>query len=456
MKIFTLLFTYVAFYIGLSNCLPAKDDWRFETKQLHAGQTVDPVTLSRGVPIYATTSYLFKDHTHGSNLFALKEFGYIYSRLHNPTTDVFENRIAALEGGVMAVATSSGHAAQFLAIVTIAQAGDNIVSSPFLYGGTYNQWKVTMPRLGIDCRLAKDDSAESIEKLIDDKTKAVFVETIGNPAFSVPDFEKIKKVCVRHGIPLIVDNTFAGAGYICSPKKWGADIVVQSATKWIGGHGSVIGGVVVDCGTFDWGNGKFPLMTEPSESYHGLKFWDTFGPGGVVGANVCFAIRARVEGMRDIGMCPAAMSSWMLLQGVETLSLRMDRACDNAMQLAQWLQSHPKVSWVSYLGVPSHASHKRAVKYFRPGKFGSMLSFGVKGGLEAGIKFINSVTLASHLANVGDSKTLVIHPSSTTHSQLEPEEQVASGVSPDMIRVSVGIENIEDIKADFSQAFDLI
>lgn len=431
-------------------------NWHFETKQQHAGQTVDPVTNSRGVPIYPTTSYTFNDHTHGQNLFALKEFGYIYSRLHNPTTDVFENRIAALEGGTMAVATSSGHAAQFLAVMTIAQAGDNIVSAPNLYGGTYNQWKVTVPRLGIDCRLAKDDSAEELEKMVDANTKAIYVETIGNPGFSVPDFAKIKAVCQRHGIPLIVDNTFAGAGYICRPIDHGADVVVQSATKWIGGHGTTLGGVLVDAGTFDWGNGKFPLMTEPSAAYHGLNFWEAFGPGGVVGANVCLAIRARVEGMRDIGMCPNPFGSWCLIQGVETLSLRMERACANAMEMAHWLENHPKVSWVSYLGLPSHGSHAKANQYFRPGMYGSMLTFGVKGGLEGGKAVVNGVKLASHLANVGDSKTLVIHPASTTHSQLTEAEQLSANVRPDMIRVSVGIEHIEDIKADFQQAFDQI
>jgi len=356
----------------------------------------------------------------------------------------------------MAVATSSGHAAQFLAIMTIAQAGDNIVSSPYLYGGTYNQWKVTVPRLGIECRLASDDKAESLEALVDSKTKALYVETIGNPGYSVPDFNKIKAVAQRHGIPLIVDNTFAGAGYICRPLEHGADIVVESTTKWIGGHGNTVGGIVVDGGTFDWANGKFPLMTEPSEAYHGLKFHDTFGPGGVLGFSCTFAIRARVEGMRDVGMCPHPMGSFMLLQGLETLSLRMDRSCENAMCLAHWLQAHPKVDWVSYVGLPSHPSHLTAKKYFRPGKFSPMLSFGVKGGVDAGIQFINSVKLASHLANVGDSKTLVIHPASTTHSQLTEEEIASSGVTPDMIRVSTGIEHIDDIIADFSQALDKI
>ncbi|MFK7845274.1 MAG: O-acetylhomoserine aminocarboxypropyltransferase/cysteine synthase family protein [Rhodothermales bacterium] len=424
---------------------------RYETLQLHAGQEPDPTTKSRAVPIYATTSYTFDNAEHGANLFGLKEFGNIYTRIMNPTTDVFEKRVAALEGGLAAVATSSGQSAQFLAISTIAEAGDNIVSTSYLYGGTFNQFKVTLPRLGIRVRFANGDDANSIERLIDDKTKAIYVETIGNPRFNVPDFENISAVAKKHGIPLIVDNTFGAAGFLCRPIEHGADIVVQSATKWIGGHGTTVGGVIVDAGTFPWNNGKFPSFTQPSPGYHGLNFWEAFGPEGVLGANVAFAIRARVEGLRDLGPCQNPFGSFLLLQGLETLSLRVQRSCDNALELAKWLDAQDQVSWVSYAGLDSHPYHAQAGKYLRNG-YGAVLAFGIKGGTEAGQSFVNHVKLASHLANVGDAKTLVIHPSSTTHQQLSAEEQENSGVSADLIRVSVGIEHIEDIKADFEQA----
>ena len=423
----------------------------FDTLQLHAGQEPDPATNARAVPIYATTSYVFDDTKHGADLFALKEFGNIYTRIMNPTTDVFEKRIAALEGGVAALATSSGQAAQFLALSTLAESGDNVVSASYLYGGTYNQFKVSFPRIGVSVRFADGDKARSIEALIDERTKAIYVETIGNPRFNVPDLEAIAEVARRNGVPLVVDNTFGAGGYLCRPIEYGADIVVSSATKWIGGHGNTIGGVIVDAGTFPWDNGRFPTFTEPSPGYHGLSFWDVFGPRGVLNTNVAFIIRARVEGLRDFGPCQHPFGSFLLLQGVETLSLRVQRSCDNALELARWLEDQSEVSWVSYPGLESHPYHANAKRYLRNG-FGSVLSFGVEGGLEAGQAFVNHAQLASHLANVGDAKTLIIHPASTTHQQLAREEQVAAGVTEDLIRVSVGIEHIEDIRADFAQA----
>jgi len=369
----------------------------------------------------------------------------------NPTTDVFEQRIAALEGGVAALATASGQAAQFVALTTLAQAGDNIVSASYLYGGTYNQFKVTFPRLGIDVRFAEGDDPDSIEALIDDRTKALYVETIGNPRFNIPDFERIATLAERYGVPLVVDNTFGAAGYLFRPIEHGAHVVVASATKWIGGHGTTIGGVIVDAGTFSWDKGRFPIFTQPSPAYRGLNFWETFGPDGVLGVNVSFIIRARVEGLRDIGASQNPFGSFLLLQGLETLSLRVQRSCDNALDLARWLQEQPQVAWVSYPGLEDHPYHERAKQYLRNG-FGAVLAFGVEGGVEAGQAFVENVKLASHLANVGDAKTLVIHPASTTHQQLAAEEQVAAGVTPDLVRVSAGIEHIDDIKADFAQA----
>ncbi|MBN2732009.1 MAG: O-acetylhomoserine aminocarboxypropyltransferase/cysteine synthase [Balneolaceae bacterium] len=428
---------------------------KFETLQLHAGQDPDPATGSRAVPIYQTTSYEFDDTEHAATLFALKEFGNIYTRIMNPTTDVFEKRIAALEGGAAAVGTSSGQSAQFMTIATIAQAGDNIVSTSFLYGGTYNQFKVTLPRLGIDVNFVEDDKVESYDAAIDENTKAIYVESIGNPRGNVPDFEGLSELADKHGIPLIVDNTFGAGGSICQPIKHGANIVTASATKWIGGHGTSIGGVIVDAGNFNWGNGNFPLFTEPSPAYHGLNFWETFGPDGPFG-NIAFAIRARVEALRDFGSAPSPFNSFLLLQGLETLSLRTERHCENALKLAEWLQDQEIVSWVNYTGLPDHPYHERAKKYLNDGKFGAVLTFGVKGGFEPARKFIENVELASHLANVGDAKTLVIHPSSTTHQQLAPEEQKASGVEEDLIRVAVGIEHIDDIIEDFKIAFEQI
>jgi O-acetylhomoserine (thiol)-lyase len=425
----------------------------FETLQLHAGQKVDPTSKARAVPIYQTTSYVFDNAKEGGDLFSLRKFGNIYNRLQNPTTDVFENRIAALEGGVAAVATSSGQAAQFIALNNILQAGDNFISTPYLYGGTFNQFKVAFKRLGIDVRFGKGDDVESFVPLIDKNTKAIYLETIGNPRLNVPDFEKFAALAKEYDLPLIVDNTFGAGGYLFRPLEWGANIVVESATKWIGGHGTSIGGVVVDGGNYNWGNGKFPQFTEPSEGYHGLKFWEVFGEGNALGLpNIAFAIRARVEGVRDFGPSPSPFNSFLLLQGLETLSLRVQRHADNTLALAEWLEQHENVDYVWYPGLKSSPYNALAKKYL-PNGAGGVLQIGIKGGKENAAKFIDSLTLASDLANVGDAKTLVIHPSSTTHEQLSPEEQEASGVWPNQIRVSVGIEHIDDIKADFEQAF---
>ena len=427
------------------------ENYRFETLQVHAGQEPAPGTNARAVPIYQTTSYVFDDAEHGARLFALQEFGNIYTRIMNPTTDVFEKRIAALEGGVAALATASGQAAQFLAISTIAQAGDNIVSTSFLYGGTYNQFKVTLPRLGINVKFVEGDDPENFRQAIDENTKALYVETIGNPQFNIPDFAILADIAHENGIPLIVDNTFGAGGYVARPIEHGADIIVESATKWIGGHGTSIGGVIVDSGKFDWGNGKFPLFTEPSPGYHGLNFQEVFGKGSQFG-NIAFIIRARVEGLRDLGAALSPFNAFLLLQGLETLSLRVERHINNALELARWLEQQEQVAWVNYPGLPNHPYHERAKKYLRHG-FGGVLNFGIKGGLEAGKAFISNVKLASHLANVGDAKTLVIHPASTTHQQLSDSEQISAGVTPDLVRVSVGIEHIDDIKEDFEQAF---
>ncbi|GAA4309580.1 O-acetylhomoserine aminocarboxypropyltransferase/cysteine synthase [Mucilaginibacter gynuensis] len=427
---------------------------KFETLQLHAGQEADATTGSRAVPLYQTTSYVFNSAEHGANLFALKEFGNIYSRIMNPTTDVFEKRVAALEGGVAALATASGQAAQFLALNNILQLGDNFVTSPFLYGGTYNQFKVAFKRIGIDVRFAKDDTAENIEALIDDKTKAIYLETIGNPGFNIPDFEKIAAVAQKHDLPLIVDNTFGAAGYLFRPLEHGAHVVVQSATKWIGGHGTSIGGVIVDGGNYNWANGKYPQFTEPAEGYHGLVFGDVFGIGGPFG-NIQFIIRARVEGLRDFGPSQSPFNSWLLVQGLETLSLRVQRHIDNALELAKWLEQHPLVAKVNYPGLASSPYNALAKKYLKNG-FGAVLSFEVKGDKENAGAIIDSLKLVSHVANVGDAKTLIIQPSATTHQQLSDEEQLSAGVTPTLLRVAVGIEHIDDIKGDFEQAFNKI
>ena len=429
-------------------------NYKFETQQVHAGQEIDPTTGSRAVPIYQTTSFGFKNSEHGANLFALKEFGNIYTRLMNPTTDVFEKRIAALEGGVAAVAVSSGQAAQFLALTNILQAGDNFVASSHLYGGSYNQFKVSFKKIGIEVKFAKGDDPQDFEAKIDEKTKAIYVETIGNPSFSIPDFERLSSIAQKHDLPLIVDNTFGAGGYLFRPLEHGAHVVVESATKWIGGHGTSIGGVIVDGGSYNWGNGKYPQFTEPSEGYHGLVFNDVFGIGGPFG-NIQFAIRTRVEGLRDFGPSISPFNSFLLIQGLETLSLRVQRHVENALALATWLENHPAVNKVSYPGLESSPYHALAKKYLQNG-FGAVLSFELHGEKEQAIALVDNLKLVSHLANVGDAKTLIIQPSATTHQQLDPEAQLAAGVTPTQLRVSVGIEHIDDIKADFEQAFQKI
>lgn len=427
-------------------------NYKFETLQLHAGQEeVEATTRSRAVPIYQTSSYTFKDSEHGANLFALKEFGNIYTRIMNPTTDVFEKRVAALEGGVAALAVASGQAAQFIALNNILSAGDNFVASSNLYGGTYNQFKVSFKRLGIEARFTENEEPAAYEQRIDENTRAIYLETIGNPSFNVPDFDGIAAVARKYDLPLIVDNTFGACGYLFRPLEHGAAVVVESATKWIGGHGTSIGGVIVEGGNYNWGNGKFPQFTEPSEGYHGLKFWDVFGTDGPFG-NIVFIIRARVEGLRDYGPALSPFNAFLLLQGLETLSLRVQRTVDNALALAQWLEQHPAVELVFYPGLESHPSHHAAKKYLKNG-FGGVLSFTIKGSKENATRFVDELKLVSHLANVGDAKTLIIQPSATTHQQLSAEEQRAAGVLPNQLRVSAGIEHLDDIKADFEQAF---
>jgi O-acetylhomoserine/O-acetylserine sulfhydrylase len=432
----------------------ANENLKFETLQVHAGQVADPTTGSRAVPIYQTTSFVFDNAEHGANLFALKEFGNIYTRIMNPTTDVFEKRIAALEGGVAALAVASGQAAQFIALTNILESGENFVSGSNLYGGTFNQFKVSFKRLGIEVRFAKDDSPENIEALIDDRTKAIYVETIGNPSYSIPDFERLASIAQKYDLPLIVDNTFGAAGYLFKPLEHGAHVVVESATKWIGGHGTSIGGVIVDGGNYNWGNGKFKQFSEPSEGYHGLVFSDVFGVGGPFG-NIQFAIRARVEGLRDYGPALSPFNAFLLLQGLETLSLRVQRHVDNALEVAKWLENHPQVERVSYPGLKNHPYHSYAQKYLKNG-FGSVLSFAIKGEASKADAFIDALQLISHLANVGDAKTLIIHPAATTHQQLSEADQQDAGVFRGQLRISVGIEHIDDIKADLQQAFDKI
>ena len=431
-----------------------KKNLNFETLQLHAGHSPDSVTNARAVPVYQTTSYVFNDADHAANLFALKEFGNIYTRIMNPTSDVFEQRIASLEGGAAALAVASGHAAQFLALTTILDIGDNIVSSPFLYGGSYNQFKVSFKRLGIQARFAENLEVESFEKLIDDNTKAIYIESIGNPGFNIPDFEAFGALAKKYDIPFIVDNTFAGAGYLVRPIDYGANIVVESATKWIGGHGTSIGGIIVDAGNYNWGNGKFPGFTEPSEGYHGLKYWDIFNFDGPFG-NIAFIIKARVEGLRDFGPAISPFNSFLLLQGLETLSLRMDRHASNTLALAKWLQQHPRVESVNYPGLEGNHSYENGKKYLPKGA-GGVLSFNVKGDKETANQVVNNLELVSHLANVGDAKTLIIQPAATTHQQLPEEAQIAAGVFPTQLRVSVGLEHIDDIIADFEQALDKV
>ena len=427
---------------------------KFETLQLHAGQQVDTDTNSRAVPLYQTSSYTFNSAEHAANLFGLKEFGNIYTRLMNPTTDVFEKRIAALHGGVAALAVASGLAAQFIAITNILQNGDNFVTSPYLYGGSHNQFKVSFKKFGIDARFAKDDNPEDFEALIDENTKALYLETIGNPTLNVADFDAISAVAKKHNIPLIVDNTFGAGGYLFRPIEHGANVVIESATKWIGGHGTSIGGVIIDAGNFDWSNGKFPLLSEPSDGYHGLVFSDVFGVNGPFG-NIAFIIKARVEGLRDFGPAISPFNSFLLLQGVETLSLRVERTVENALKVAKYLENHPKVEKVLYPGLESFPDYENAKKYLRNG-FGGVLNFEVKGGKDAAVKFIDNLELISHLANVGDAKTLIINPASTTHEQLSDEERLSAGITPGQVRLSVGIEHIDDIIADLEQSFSKI
>ena len=426
---------------------------KFETLQIHAGQTADPTTGARAVPIYQTTSYNFKNAEHAAKLFGLQEFGNIYSRIMNPTNDVLEKRIAALEGGAIGLAVASGHAAEFLAIATLAQAGDNIVSTPNLYGGTYNLFKVTLPRLGINVKFtSSEERPEEFAALIDDNTKAVYLETIGNPSLQIPDFQAISDAAHAKGVAVIVDNTFGMGGYLFRPVEHGADIVVHSATKWIGGHGNSIGGLLVDAGKFDYGNGRYPLFTDPSPSYHGLNFWEVFGTGGPFG-NIAFGIRARVEGLRDFGGALSPQNAFYFLQGIETLSLRAERHVQNTLKVAEWLEKHEAVAKVTYPGLPSHIHHARAQKYL-PNGAGGVLTFELKAGRAAGEAFVNNVKLASLLANVGDVRTLVIHPASTTHSQLSPLEQQSAGVTPGLVRISVGLEHIDDIIEDLAQALE--
>lgn len=428
-------------------------NYRFETLQLHAGHTPDKDTNSRAVPIYQTTSFVFNDAEHGANLFALKEFGNIYTRIMNPTTDVFEKRICALEGGVAAVATASGLSAQFIALNNILEAGDNFVSTSYLYGGTYNQFKVAFKRLGIEARFADGDNPSIFASLIDENTKALYLETIGNPKFNVPDFEAIVEVAKEYDIPLVVDNTFGAGGYLFRPLDHGADIVTASATKWIGGHGTSIGGIIVDGGKYNWGNGKYAGFCEPAEGYHGLVFADVFGIDNPLGLpNIAFAIRARVEGLRDFGPSLSPHNAFLLLQGLETLSLRVQKTVDNAYEIAHWLQQHPQIKSVDYPGLESSPYHRLAKKYLTNG-FGGVLRFELKGSKEDASTFINNLNLISHLANVGDAKTLIIQPAATTHQQLSQEEQLAAGVTPTTIRLSLGIEHIDDIIADLQSAF---
>jgi len=423
----------------------------FETLQVHAGHQPDRETFSRAVPLYQTSSYVFKNAKHAADLFNLSEPGNIYTRMMNPTTDVFEKRVAALEGGAAALAVSSGHAAQFLALTTIMRQGDNFVSSPFLYGGTFNQFKVTFANFGIEARFAKDLNPGSFESLIDDRTKAIYLETIGNPGFDIPDFEAFSRLAEKYGLVVVVDNTFGACGFLFRPIDYGANIVTESATKWIGGHGTSIGGVIVDAANFNWKNGKFPVFTEPAEGYHGIVFGDLFSRTSPSG-NIAFIVKARVEGLRDLGPSISPFNSFLLLQGLETLSLRMERHIQNTQALAEWLENHPGVEKVIYPGLKNDSNHELAKKYLPRGA-GGVLSFVLKASKSKAAKLVEHLELASHLANVGDAKTLIIQPATTTHSQLSEAELRAAGIDPGLFRVSVGIEHIDDIIYDFEQAF---
>lgn len=422
----------------------SKQSWRFDTLALHGGQQPDPATGSRAVPIYQTTSYVFQDADHAASLFSLEKAGNIYTRIMNPTTDVFEKRVALLEGGIGALAVASGQAAETLALLNILRAGDELVAASSLYGGTYNLFAVTLPKMGISTRFVDSSDPENFRRAITDRTRALYAETIGNPKLDVLDIEAVAAIAHEAGVPLIVDNTFASP-YLCRPFDFGADLVIHSATKYIGGHGTSIGGIIVDSGRFDWANGKFPELVEPDPSYHGVSYWNSFG-------NAAYIVKARVQMLRDLGAALSPFNAFLFLQGLETLSLRMERHSDNALKVARFLEEHPKVAWVAYPGLPSHPTHSLAERYLRDGKAGGMIGFGIKGGREAGKRFINSVQLLSLLANVGDAKSLVIHPASTTHQQLTAEQQLAAGVTEDFIRLSVGIEDVHDIIEDLDQA----
>lgn len=423
---------------------------QFETLTLHAGQTVCPTTKARAVPIYQTTSYNFDDTGHAARLFALQEFGNIYSRIMNPTNDVLENRIAALEGGTLGIATSSGQSAETLAITTICGAGDEVVSSTSLYGGTYNLFHYTLPKLGIGVKFVDPSDPENFRRAINDRTRLIFGESVGNPKLDTFPFEEVSRIAKENGLPVIIDNTLP-TPYLLQPLKHGANIVVHSATKFIGGHGTSIGGLIVDGGNFDWGNGKFPGFTEPDPSYHGLKLWEVFADFPGLG-NVAFGIKAKVQGLRDLGPCMSPFNAFLFLQGLETLHLRMERHSANAMAVAEFLSGHPQVTWVNYPGQPSNTNHAQASKYHHRGLYGAILGFGIKGGYDSALKFIDNLELFSLLANVGDAKSLVIHPASTTHSQLSEAEQATTGVTPDFIRLSVGLENVEDLKSALDAA----
>ncbi len=423
-------------------------EWGFETLALHGGQEVDPYSLSRAVPIYQTTSYLFRDADHAARLFAVEEEGNIYSRIMNPTVSVFEKRVALLEGGVGALATSSGQAAELIAILNIAKEGDEIVSSTSLYGGTYNLFAATLKRLGITVRFVDSSDPENFRKAITSKTKALYAETLGNPKLDTLDIEKVADIAHEAGVPLIIDNT-TPSPYLVRPIDHGADIVIHSTTKFIGGHGTSIGGIIVDSGKFNWDNGKFPEITEPDPTYHGLKYIEKFG-------NSAYIAKARLQLMRDLGACMSPFNAFLFLLGLETLPIRMERHSQNAMKVAEFLKDHPKVNWVNYPGLPDNPYYGIAKKYFKRNLFGAIIGFGIKGGLEAGKKFVNNVKLLSHLANIGDAKSLVIHPASTTHAQLTSEEQLATGVTPDFIRLSIGLESVDDIIYDIDQALSKV
>jgi len=428
----------------MSNGQPERS-FGFHTRALHAGQRPDPATGARAVPIYQTTSYVFEDTDHAASLFALQRFGDIYSRIMNPTNAVLEERIASLEGGVGALATASGQAAQMLTVTSLCEAGDELVSSSTLYGGTYTQFDVTFRRMGINAVFVEPDDPENFRKAITPKTRLLYIETIANPRMNVVDIEAVARIAHEHNLPLVVDNTFASP-YLCRPIEWGADIVLHSATKFLGGHGTSIGGVIADSGRFDWRQGKFPQLTEPSPGYHGLRFVETFG-------ELAFIIKCRVEGLRDLGPCMSPFNAFLFLQGVETLGMRMERHSENALKIAQHLEAHPHVAWVKHPGLPSSPYHELSKKYLPQG-CGAIFTFGIRGGFEAGRRFIEALQLFSHLANVGDAKSLVIHPASTTHQQLKESEQEAAGVSPDMVRLSVGLEDVEDLIWDLDQALD--